>query len=201
MGRASRCTSPRSCPPICGPSSCATGGAVVHAESGDLIALNGGPRSLAGPYAAHRQGSGCGSRPSPPLSRAHILAVHGHHPVRYVRGAGRSRRIRTCNATEPGSAEMPSAGRPFTPEVLTGWWRAAWESSDRVAYRRGIARKRPNRPTRVLPGDACHRPQGQRHAARGWAVIAVGTTVVRALETVVDSRKEVHAGHGWTDTV
>jgi S-adenosylmethionine:tRNA ribosyltransferase-isomerase len=32
-------------------------------------------------------------------------------------------------------------------------------------------------------------------------VIAIGTTVVRALETVVDTRNEVHAGNGWTDTV
>ena len=36
----------------------------------------------------------------------------------------------------------------------------------------------------------------------GGRVIAIGTTVVRALETVVDSRaNEVHAGSGWTDTV
>jgi len=31
--------------------------------------------------------------------------------------------------------------------------------------------------------------------------VAVGTTVVRALETVVDATGEVHAAAGWTDTV
>ena len=32
-------------------------------------------------------------------------------------------------------------------------------------------------------------------------MVAIGTTVVRALETVVDSRGSVHAGSGWTETV
>ncbi len=35
----------------------------------------------------------------------------------------------------------------------------------------------------------------------GGRVVAVGTTVVRALETVVDARGHVHAGSGWTDLV
>jgi S-adenosylmethionine:tRNA ribosyltransferase-isomerase len=32
----------------------------------------------------------------------------------------------------------------------------------------------------------------------GHRVVAVGTTVVRALESVADIRGEVHAGEGWT---
>lgn len=32
-------------------------------------------------------------------------------------------------------------------------------------------------------------------------MIAVGTTVVRALETVVDGRGWVHPGSGWTETI
>jgi S-adenosylmethionine:tRNA ribosyltransferase-isomerase len=35
----------------------------------------------------------------------------------------------------------------------------------------------------------------------GGRVIAVGTTVVRALETVVDERGTLSPGRGWTDTV
>jgi S-adenosylmethionine:tRNA ribosyltransferase-isomerase len=35
----------------------------------------------------------------------------------------------------------------------------------------------------------------------GGRIIAIGTTVVRALETVVDHRGVVHAGEGWTDVV
>jgi S-adenosylmethionine:tRNA ribosyltransferase-isomerase len=37
--------------------------------------------------------------------------------------------------------------------------------------------------------------------ARGGRVIAIGTTVVRALETVADERGTVHPGEGWTDVV
>ena len=48
------------------------------------------------------------------------LAVHGR-PIRYgyVEHPGRSATYQNVYATEPGSAEMPSAGRPFTPEVIT----------------------------------------------------------------------------------
>ena len=35
----------------------------------------------------------------------------------------------------------------------------------------------------------------------GGRAIAVGTTVVRALESVVDDRGVVHPGSGWTDVV
>ena len=42
---------------------------------------------------------------------------------------------------------------------------------------------------------------GQRRA-RGWQrVIAVGTTVVRALETVTDADGTTHPGEGWTRLV
>ncbi len=36
---------------------------------------------------------------------------------------------------------------------------------------------------------------------QGGRVIAIGTTVVRALETVADERGHVHPGEGWTETV
>jgi S-adenosylmethionine:tRNA ribosyltransferase-isomerase len=41
------------------------------------------------------------------------------------------------------------------------------------------------------------------NAVRGWGgrVIAVGTTVVRALETVADPDGGVHPGMGWTNLV
>src|SRR6185436_7302915 len=37
--------------------------------------------------------------------------------------------------------------------------------------------------------------------AAGQRIIAVGTTAVRALETVADTRGHVHAAEGWTDLV
>ena len=38
------------------------------------------------------------------------------------------------------------------------------------------------------------------HAA-GHRVVAIGTTVVRALETVTDTEGVTHPGEGWTDLV
>ena len=48
------------------------------------------------------------------------LAVHGQ-PIRYgyVERPWPIATYQNVYATEPGSAEMPSAGRPFTPEVIT----------------------------------------------------------------------------------
>src|SRR5262249_8646509 len=48
------------------------------------------------------------------------LETHGA-PIRYgyVKGSWPSSMYQTVFATEPGSAEMPSAGRPFTPELVT----------------------------------------------------------------------------------
>ncbi|MGO9559563.1 MAG: S-adenosylmethionine:tRNA ribosyltransferase-isomerase, partial [Acidimicrobiales bacterium] len=48
------------------------------------------------------------------------LAIHGR-PITYgyVRGSWPISAYQNVYVTEPGSAEMPSAGRPFTPEVLT----------------------------------------------------------------------------------
>ena len=49
------------------------------------------------------------------------LARHGS-PIRYayVRERWPIECYQTVYATEPGSAEMPSAGRAFTPELITG---------------------------------------------------------------------------------
>ena len=60
------------------------------------------------------------------------LAAHGR-PIRYgyVPRALAARRLPDVFATEPGSAEMPSAGRPFTAELITRARRAAASSSRR----------------------------------------------------------------------
>ena len=52
---------------------------------------------------------------------------------------------------------------------------------------------------RVPRGDRRSRQRGK--TATGQRVIAVGTTVVRALETVTDSRGTTSPGEGWTDLV
>ena len=103
---------------------------------------------------------------------------------------------------EPGSAEMPSAGRALTAEVVT----------DLVAH--GIVVAPIVLHTGVASLEAHETPYPERyhvpavtarlvnvtHAA-GGIVVAVGTTVVRALETVVDDSGTMHPGSGWTELV
>ena len=131
------------------------------------------------------------------------LAVHGE-PIRYgyVRGSFPLSTYQNVYATEPGSAEMPSAGRPFTPEVLTRLV-ARGVGVVPIVLHTGVASLEAWEPPypeyfQVTRATA-HRINDTRH--EGGRVIAIGTTVVRALETVVDPRNEVHAGRGWTDTV
>ena len=105
----------------------------------------------------------------------------------------------TVYATESGSAEMPSAGRPFTPELLN-----RLESNDiqvtPLILHTGIS----NLETHEPPYKEFYQvPSGTAHLvnnahASGRHVIAVGTTVVRALETVSEKGGKVHSGEGWT---
>ena len=108
----------------------------------------------------------------------------------------------TVYGTEPGSAEMPSAGRPFTPTLMT------------ALVARGIAVAPVVLHTGVSSLERSERPYPERFrvpassarlvtAARRWGgrVIAVGTTVVRALETVARPGGLVEAGEGWTNLV
>ncbi len=114
----------------------------------------------------------------------------------------RSSAYQTVYATEPGSAEMPSAGRPFTPAVIT------------ALVARGITVAPIVLHTGVSSLERGERPYPERfrvpaatarlvEATRGWGgrVIAVGTTVVRALETVARADGGVEAGEGWTALV
>jgi S-adenosylmethionine:tRNA ribosyltransferase-isomerase len=103
---------------------------------------------------------------------------------------------------QPGSAEMPSAGRVLTSELVT----------DLVAN--GIVVAPIVLHTGVASLEAHERPYPERYRvpvptarlvnvthAAGDRVVAVGTTVVRALETAADEDGVVHPGSGWTELV
>ena len=119
---------------------------------------------------------------------------------RYVRESWPSDYYQTVYATEMGSAEMPSAGRAFTPELITRLV-ANGVSVVPLILHTGVASLEDDEPPyeefyRVPPETAA-----AINAARtaGRRVIAVGTTVVRALETVTDTDGSTHPGEGWTD--
>lgn len=108
----------------------------------------------------------------------------------------------TVFANEPGSAEMPSAGRAFTPELITQLVAKGVQVLPLVLHT-GVAspeeHERPYEEYYRVPPETATAVNAARQAGR--RVIAVGTTVVRALETVTDQRGVTHAGQGWTDVV
>ncbi len=103
--------------------------------------------------------------------------------------------------TLPGSAEMPSAGRPFTQRVLDHV-RAAGVDVATITLHTGVSsperRERPYRewygvpPATAAAVNAAH--------LRGGRVIAIGTTVVRALESAAADGDAV-AASGWTGLI
>jgi S-adenosylmethionine:tRNA ribosyltransferase-isomerase len=131
------------------------------------------------------------------------LAVHGR-PIRYgyVERPWPIEMYQNIYATEPGSAEMPSAGRPFTPEVITRLVSKGVGVTPLVLHT-GVASLEADElpyPERVrVPVETAVRVELAHRA--GHRVIAVGTTVVRALETAVGADGRVHAYDGWTDLV
>jgi len=125
-------------------------------------------------------------------------------PIRYayVTQPWPSSMYQTIFATETGSAEMPSAGRPFTPELVTLLVSSGIQIAPLVLHT-GVASLEDHEPPyeefyRVSP-ETAERVNAARRS--GHRVIAVGTTVVRALETVTDERGTTAAGEGWTSLV
>jgi S-adenosylmethionine:tRNA ribosyltransferase-isomerase len=122
---------------------------------------------------------------------------YGHVPERWPLEA-----YQTIFALEPGSAEMPSAGRPFTTAVVTELV-AREVLVAPVTLHTGVSspeRGEPPFPERFRVPATTAKLANAVHAWNG-RVIGVGTTVMRALETVADVDGTVSAGRGWTSLV
>jgi len=108
----------------------------------------------------------------------------------------------TVFATLPGSVEMPSAARGFTPELVTRLVSEGVVIAP-ITLHCGVASPEADEtpyPERFVVPSAT--AAAVNHArAEGHRVIAVGTTVTRALETVADPSGVVRPGAGWTDLV
>jgi S-adenosylmethionine:tRNA ribosyltransferase-isomerase len=135
--------------------------------------------------------------PCPAMS---YLARYGS-PIRYsyVKRPWPMSYYQTVYVTEVGSAEMPSAGRAFTPELLTRLVAQGVQIAPLLLHT-GVASLESHEP----PYEEFYRvPLATAHLvnltrAAGRRVVAVGTTVVRALETVTDVEGTTHPGEGWT---
>jgi S-adenosylmethionine:tRNA ribosyltransferase-isomerase len=108
----------------------------------------------------------------------------------------------TVFAREPGSAEMPSAARPFSFELVSHL-AAQGVLIAPILLHCGVSSLESHEPP--LP----ERYDVPAHTARlvnwvkanGGRVIAVGTTAVRAIESVATPDGSVSPGNGWTDLV
>jgi S-adenosylmethionine:tRNA ribosyltransferase-isomerase len=175
------------------------------AETGEVISLAVGATALlVAPFSSHPLGTRLWlaeiDTPVPLLS---YLAEHGR-PIqyKYVDGRWPISAYQNVWSIEPGSAEMPSAGRPFTAETVTRLV-AGGVAVAPVLLHSGVASlqaSEPPYPEYFLVPVATAR-QVNETRREGGRVVAVGTTVVRALESVVDSNGLVSAACGWTDLV
>jgi S-adenosylmethionine:tRNA ribosyltransferase-isomerase len=121
---------------------------------------------------------------------------------RYVKKSWPLSYYQTVYATEPGSAEMPSAGRAFTPELLTQLVARGIHIAPLILHTGVASLERHEAPYEEfyrVPLETA-RLVNTAHST-GRRVIAVGTTVVRALETVTDEDGVTHPGEGWTRLV
>ncbi len=168
--------------------------------------------SLAGGAVATIEGSVQGGAERSRLWRA-ILRTPGSlgaylerwgEPIRYDYAARRWSigAYRTDVGRRPGSAEMPSAARPLTPAVLAGLRDRGVEVAT-VTLHTGVSSlesgEGPYAEWRRVP-RATARAIGKARR-RGGRVLAVGTTVVRALESAAGEQGQVRATSGWTSLV
>jgi S-adenosylmethionine:tRNA ribosyltransferase-isomerase len=169
---------------------------------GARIALPGGAEAeLLAPYLASRRLYVARLSLGEPVMD--YLHHHGH-PIRYRHTPAKLPldAYQTVFAVHPGSAEMPSAARPFSGDLVT----------DLVAHGVVFAPVTLHAGVSSLELGESPYPEQYRvpaataslvNAVRGWGgrVIAVGTTVVRALETVSAPDGTLSAGEGLTSLV
>jgi S-adenosylmethionine:tRNA ribosyltransferase-isomerase len=181
---------------------------VLDGESGEVLSLPAGASMiLHTPYLSEKRQRDEESNRlwistlNLPVNLNDYLDLNGS-PIRYgyVRESWPSSYYQTVYATEVGSAEMPSAGRAFTPELITRLV-ANGVSVVPLILHTGVASLEDGEP----PYEEYYRVPPETAAAintasgAGRRVVAVGTTVVRALETVTHRDGSIHQGEGWTD--
>jgi S-adenosylmethionine:tRNA ribosyltransferase-isomerase len=183
---------------------------VLDGRVGEHIALPaGGVLELIAPYPQPNSSpTGVGNRLwrgrlIVPQSLSNYLREHAR-PISYgyLSGSFPISDYQTIFALCPGSAEMPSAARPFSAELVAR------------LVSRGVIFAPITLHTGLSSQDAGEAPQPEwfevsettadlvnSSRARGGRVIAVGTTATRAIESAVRPDGIVAAASGWTDLV
>ena len=135
---------------------------------------------------------------------------HGHVPLPpYIKRPDEradAERYQTVYARESGSVAAPTAGLHFTPELLDACVRRGVARAD-VLLHVGAGTFRPveqEDPAEHVMHEEWFRVPAETAVAanaaraRGACVWAVGTTTLRALESVVDADRVIHPGVGDT---
>lgn len=106
------------------------------------------------------------------------------------------------SADGTGSAEMPSAARPFTVRMVTELVSRGVQFAP-IMLHTGVASAEAHEPPYperfAVPGASARLIHAVK--AGGGRVVAVGTTAVRAVESAADADGVVRAREGWTDLV
>jgi len=179
-------------------------GPVTDAAPGETVTLPAGGsltllRRYPGPAAIRLWAASVAADGAPGA----FLARHGR-PIRYsyVPDPWPLPAYQTVFARTPGSAEMPSAGRPFSPGLVTDLVAAGVVIAP-VTLHAGVASLEagePPLPERfTVPEPTAQLVNLTR--SEGRRVVAVGTTCTRALESAADRGGTVRARHGWTGLV
>ncbi len=114
-----------------------------------------------------------------------------------------SERYQTVYARVPGATQAPTAGLHFTPELIASLEAAGVEFAHITLHvgmstyadpRQALHDKRMYREILEISPEAADKI----NSAKG-RIIAVGTTVVRSLESMATGRRRVRPHSGWTD--
>ncbi len=174
----------------------------VRGHLGETLALPGGATlELVAPYASGARLILARFRGA--QAPEEYLAEHGE-PIRYgyATHPWPLDSYQNVYATTPGSAEMASAGRPFTPRLLTELIARGILVAP-ITLHAGVSSPERHEPPFPewfeVPAPTADAVRAVRR--RGGRVIAVGTTVARALESATDRDGATAPGSGWTGVV
>jgi len=176
-------------------------------EPREIVVEAGQTATLPGGGSAHFIGAYSGSRrlwiarvdlPAPAVP----YLLEWGRPIRYsyVPVPWPLEMYQTVYHGELGSAEMPSAGRPFTPDVIERLGQRGVDFAT-LTLHTGVSslesHEAPYEEWYRIPPETARAVNTRR--ATHDRVIAVGTTVVRALESAASADGTVRADQGWTD--
>ncbi len=183
-------------------------GPILDHSPGDTVSLASGSLTLLYPESGQDAGEVrlWRARVDVPGTVRRFLRRHGK-PIRYAYipdewPLSAYQTVFADYCTWPASSEMASAARPFTKHLVADLRRAGVLIAP-ISLHAGVSSLEAHEPPRpepfVVPPKTANAVNAARRSDR--RVIAVGTTVTRALETVAAPDGTLQARQGWTNLV